>query len=62
MLQENLCAIPEEAGEGSDEGVDANPAVGQGDAENQQIAGRPQLFDFAERNNCQAIQTETKQG
>lgn len=57
-----VSAIPEEAGKGSDEGVDADAAVGQGDAENQQIAGRSELFDFSERNYCQAIQTETKQG
>lgn len=62
MPWEELCGIPEEAGEGSNEGVDANPAVGQGNAEDQQIAGRPELFDFSERDNGQAIQTETKQG
>lgn len=62
MVQENPSAIPEEAGKGSNECVDADPTVGQGNAENQQIAGRSELFDFSERNNCQAIETETEQG
>lgn len=54
--------VSEEAGKGSDECIDADAAVGQGNAENQQIAGSSELFDFSERNNCQAIETETKQG
>lgn len=54
--------IPEEAGKGSNECIDAYPTVSQCDAENQQVAGCSEFFDFSEWNNRQAIQTETKQG
>lgn len=46
--KKNKKCIPQEAGKGSDECIDANPAVSQGNAENQQIAGCSELFDFPE--------------
>lgn len=51
-------AVPEEAGCGSGEGVQADPTVRQGQAQHQQVARGPELRARAEGEDGQAIEAE----
>lgn len=47
--------VPEEAGRGCNEGIQADPSVGQCQAQHQQVAGGPQLWGLAEREDGQDV-------
>lgn len=51
--------VPEEAGSGCNESIQAEPAVRHCQAQHQQVAGSPQFRGLAEREDGQAIEAET---
>ena len=50
--------VPEEAGCGCHESIQADPTVRQSQAQHQQVGGGPQLRGLAEREDGEAIETE----
>lgn len=53
--------VPEEAGYSCNKGIQADPTVCQGQAQYQQVAGSPQIWSLAEREDGQAIEAEARQ-
>lgn len=51
--------VPEKAGCGCNEGIQADPTVRKSQAQHQQVAGSPQLRGLAEREDGQGIEAET---
>lgn len=51
-------AVPEEAGRSCGEGIQADPAVRQSQAQHQQVARGPELRAHAEGEDGQAIEAE----